>query len=380
MDLNHELNKRQGKKDIQNQYNEIVNADFIDNIFDSLPHVAAVLNQERQIIFSNRKLLNDLGLQNIENVLGARPGEILLCEHSNVGPRGCGTSEKCQYCSALNVVLKCQSENTRVESEATIVSKVRGETVIFEFGIVVNPFEFKLNRYYILSLFDISDKKRRMALERIFLHDVMNQVGSLNGFLDLIKAVSEPEKFHEYIITLDTISQQLTKEILSQKQLLEAENGTLAINEELIDSKLFLESLVTQISNHQEAKDIKVELITDMESFSFLSDPTLLGRILINMLKNAVEASSKGDLIKIQCQKKDHLVLFKVNNPAYMPDEIQVKIFNKSFSTKDTGRGIGTYSMKLLTEKYLKGKIHFESDEREGTTFSFEIPHEESTF
>jgi sensor histidine kinase regulating citrate/malate metabolism len=53
-----------------------------------------------------------------------------------------------------------------------------------------------------------------------------------------------------------------------------------------------------------------------------------------------------------------------------MPPEVQLQIFQRSFSTKGKGRGVGTYSMKLLTERYLGGKLAFTSAAGEGTTFT----------
>ncbi|HAL86389.1 MAG TPA: histidine kinase, partial [Deferribacteraceae bacterium] len=38
------------------------------------------------------------------------------------------------------------------------------------------------------------------------------------------------------------------------------------------------------------------------------------------------------------------------------------------------GRGLGTYSIKLLTENYLKGKVRFETRRESGTTFFIKIP------
>jgi sensor histidine kinase regulating citrate/malate metabolism len=57
-----------------------------------------------------------------------------------------------------------------------------------------------------------------------------------------------------------------------------------------------------------------------------------------------------------------------------MNEDIQLQIFNRSFSTKAADRGLGTYSMKILTEKYLKGKIYFTSKPETGTSFIIEIP------
>jgi signal transduction histidine kinase len=260
-----------------------------------------------------------------------------------------------------------------VESECTIVSENDNGTETYEFGIVVNPFKAFDNQYYIMSLFDISDSKRRLFLEKIFFHDILNKVGSLNGFLQLIQSVSDPAKLDEYIKTLDVISQQLVSEIFFQKQLLEAENGTLEVNKELINSKDFALNLVNQIAQHKVAKDIRVELSELADSISFFSDSTLLGRVIFNMLKNAAEASKKGDLVTLNCIKVENGVILSVNNPTFMTDEVKSSIFKRSFSTKGSGRGLGTYSMKVLTEKYLKGNIYFESNKEEGTTFFVEL-------
>jgi CheY-like chemotaxis protein len=57
-----------------------------------------------------------------------------------------------------------------------------------------------------------------------------------------------------------------------------------------------------------------------------------------------------------------------------MAPHVQLQMFQRSFSTKGRGRGIGTYSVKLLTEKYLKGRVAFTSDPLTGTTFSVMVP------
>ena len=58
-----------------------------------------------------------------------------------------------------------------------------------------------------------------------------------------------------------------------------------------------------------------------------------------------------------------------------MPTEVQLQVFQRSFSMKgQAGRGIGTYSIKLFAEQYLGGKIKFISREPEGTCFVLTIP------
>lgn len=76
----------------------------------------------------------------------------------------------------------------------------------------------------------------------------------------------------------------------------------------------------------------------------------------------------------VDVRNKERNPVFQVLNPGVIAPEMALNIFHRSFSTKaELGRGIGTYSMKLLGEKYLKGKVSFESNEENGTVFQIEL-------
>ena len=45
------------------------------------------------------------------------------------------------------------------------------------------------------------------------------------------------------------------------------------------------------------------------------------------------------------------------------------QIFQRFFTTKGPGRGLGTYSVKILVEEYLSGSVLFESTKDKGTIF-----------
>jgi sensor histidine kinase regulating citrate/malate metabolism len=63
-----------------------------------------------------------------------------------------------------------------------------------------------------------------------------------------------------------------------------------------------------------------------------------------------------------------------VHNDAPIPREVRLQIFQRAFSTKGPGRGLGTYSMKLLSQRYLGGDVSFTSSEEGGTTFKARYP------
>jgi sensor histidine kinase regulating citrate/malate metabolism len=92
------------------------------------------------------------------------------------------------------------------------------------------------------------------------------------------------------------------------------------------------------------------------------------------MVKNALEASAEGETVAMGVRPIDSEVEFWVHNSGSIPRNQQLQVFQRSFSTKDRNRGLGTYSMKLLAENYLSGRVAFESTPEEGTTFRLRIP------
>ena len=106
----------------------------------------------------------------------------------------------------------------------------------------------------------------------------------------------------------------------------------------------------------------------------FLTDPTLLRRVVGNMVKNGLEGSAENETVRLSCQSSKTGIEFLVHNPQFMPRHVQLQVFQRSFSTKGKNRGLGTYSMKLLGEQYLRGKVSFTSYPEGGTTFRIWLP------
>jgi len=96
--------------------------------------------------------------------------------------------------------------------------------------------------------------------------------------------------------------------------------------------------------------------------------------VINNMIKNALEAIVREGRITIECIKNPEGIVIRVHNPGIMSDTVKKQVFQRSFSTKGKGRGLGTYSMKLLGERYLGGKISFTTSKKKGTMFSLELP------
>ena len=342
-------------------------------LLNSLPFVAAILNKQRQIIFTNDVLLEVLGGVTIDDILGKRPGEALSCINAFKESGGCGTSEHCKVCGVVRTVLESQNSGKKVIQESRITSLVNGEEVSADYRVSATPFHWNKQEFTILTLSDISHEKRRRALEKIFFHDIINKAGSLTGFIDMLKDIKDTGKIQDYLKLAGTLSDELTEEILAQRSLLAAESGELELEFNTVKSLNILQNIVDQILNHYVALNRQIEIHQKSVNIEFRTDPVLLNRILTNMLKNALEATPEKDKVFIGCESENGKIVFWVHNDRVMPEEVKLQVFQRSFSTKGSNRGLGTYSIKLLGEKYLKGSVYFKSEADFGTRFYLEL-------
>jgi signal transduction histidine kinase len=95
--------------------------------------------------------------------------------------------------------------------------------------------------------------------------------------------------------------------------------------------------------------------------------------VIINLLKNALEATPEQGKVLVGVENLNTRLRFWVRNDGVLPRDVQMQLFQRSFSTKGLGRGIGTYCVRLLTENYLGGKVSFISNETDGTVFNIEL-------
>jgi K+-sensing histidine kinase KdpD len=351
------------------QMKAIATNPVLKNILDAIPEAVLILNKQRQIVYVNESARDIVDNADFQAIMGLRVGEMLNCSHSGETSGGCGTTESCAFCGAVNTILSSQKGNAAVE-EARITMK-NGESL--DLKVKASPFYDQDELYTVFSLTDISEEKRKKVLERTFFHDILNTASGLSGFSELLLDASQSE-VDEYKQIIHKLSQSIIDEINAQRLLINAENNELETSEEKANSLELLQQVVDFYAMNPVTTQKTIVIDTASEAVEFVVDRVLLSRVLGNMVKNALEASDPGATIQVSCRKMDDQIEFDVNNPKVIPREIGLQIFKRSFSTKGSGRGIGTYSMKMLSEKYLNGSVRFESNELNGTTFTASYP------
>lgn len=346
---------------------------LVQSLIDALPGVVMILNANRQVVAVNQALLDVLAVP-ADAIVGKRTGEIIGCTRPQEGPDGCGTARHCLTCGAVSVILESQHRQGKITRECRVtLAKPIGAAL--DLRVTAAGIEIGGERFVVCSVEDIGPQKRLAVLTRMFFHDVLNVVGGIKGYLYGLERslrLAGPDK--DEFQSLSALADQLVDEIESHRDLVRAESGELEVQPQSAPAAMIVDDVLRIYSAHPAAAGREVCREEPWPGF-LVTDVQLAARVLGNMLLNALEACPAGGSVGIGCREEDGYVVFHVANPGVMPEEVQLQIFQRSFSTKgQPGRGLGTHTMKLFGERYLRGRVAFRSRDPEGTVFTLSLP------
>ena len=334
----------------------------------------AVVNGQRQIIATNDSFLSLLGINDPAGILGLRPGEALRCPHSCKEPGGCGTSRYCRTCGAVIAMLSSMQTDLAAEETCSLTATIQGKSIDLVLKIRSQPVEIEDKTFLLLFLQDITAQENTAALERTFYHDISNILCGLLGSAELLCMNYQEDELVKNIMQM---SFRLKKEIEIQKSILRSQTGEYVPFMESISTGRIHQMLTAFFANHPAAERKTLHCHINHIDRSFECDHSLLLRILCNMITNALEATTEEQPVTVWVEEEQHprQLVFCVHNAQEIPADISLRIFEHHFSTKSgSGRGNGTYSMKLFGENVLGGKASFITSSEQGTVFRFALP------
>ncbi|MDG5468140.1 PAS domain-containing sensor histidine kinase [Deltaproteobacteria bacterium IMCC39524] len=352
-------------------------ASFFDGAFltrhllDVMPGMVLVLNNYRQIIFTNRAFYHLSGRPETESLVGLLVGDVLQCHVALDKDAVCGTTDSCETCGALVAMLSGLSGVDSVQ-ECTLTQRDGIVAQHLTLRVWSAPLCFGGEEFVVLAGTDVSHERRRLALERTFFHDILNLVASIQGFAELMEI---DESVDPMMVSrrIQSASQKVIEEIDAQRVLLAVEKGELKVDNHVLTSLDVLKDVIELYEGQEISRKRILKVGDNVTRASFVSDATLLRRILGNMVKNALEASPEGYTVTLGVDKSAAGFNFWVHNATVISASYHQRIFQRDFSTKGSGRGLGTYSMKLLG-RFLSGDVSFESSPESGTRFTLSLP------
>ncbi|MFP5259187.1 MAG: sensor histidine kinase [Acidobacteriota bacterium] len=347
-------------------------------ILDRMPMGVAVFNTSRQIVYANAAFDAMAATERDgSDMVGKRLGEALSCPGAKLTAGGCGTTELCRSCGASKAIAAALLGQDAVAGECSISRQGVEHLETLDFRIWIWTLRHGGESFHVALLSDIRAEKRLDLMERIFYHDILNLVSGMQGVCELMREEEEGTRNAELDLLIFAV-ERVTDLIQSQRDLTFAERGDYEVVAHKMGSVSLLSDITALMRRETSCRGKTLVMDPECADVFFRSDRKLLTRILVNLQKNALEASSAGDTVTVGCSREGGQVRFWVHNPGQVPEEARTQIFRRTFSTKGRGRGLGTYGTKLFAEGYLGGSVGFTTDAGAGTTFYVLLPCGES--
>ena len=152
------------------------------------------------------------------------------------------------------------------------------------------------------------------------------------------------------------------------------------IEKDYMDMNMLVEEVMNHFNLMLKEKNIEssIDLIDD--DIYIMGDYNRLTQVLINLLKNSIEAIPKERHGKITITTKTinrQFYLEVKDNGEGITKEVMDKIQEPFFTTKPNGTGLGVSLSREIIKAH-QGKITYESEPFQGTTVKIWIPIEES--
>lgn len=364
--------ERAKEKELLEEIETVNKNPVMSGLLHAISGLLAILDEHRQIIAINDSFLKKLGIEDPAEALGLRPGEALQCVHADEEPAGCGTTKFCSTCGAAIAIVSSLKQDKPAERICALKANRGGRTVDIALLVKAHPVQVEGTRFLLLFLQDITIQQQRAALERTFFHDVNN---ILSGLLGASEMLSLEDSQADLVKIIRQSSLRLKKEVEIQRCLSQSESCTYHPSRHTTTTGQVLEELKSFFINHPVARNKKIDFPPSSSDLHFDTDISLLLRVLCNMITNAFEATGENGTVKVWVEHDDNVLSFCVWNRQSIPPDIARRIFQRNFTTKDgAGRGVGTYSMKLLGEQILGGQVNFTTSPETGTVFKFALP------
>lgn len=366
--------ERASKARLHHEVELVSHNPVIDGLMNSVGGLLAVLNKHRQILALNESIVDTLGITNVSEVLGVRPGEALKCIHSDKSPAGCGTSEQCATCGVTIAIIESLTEDKPVER--TCALQTNNDGVVTDRYLNIRACPITLGRTHLVLLFlqDVTREHLRATLEHVFFHDVSNTLTGLLGTSELLLETNVSDKGH-LLQQVQSLSLRLVQEIEMQRKLVRQDRTSFVPRMQTLSLEQVIQEICHASNNHPAALSKSLVVDGEIPVRTFQTDLSILLRILGNMVTNAFEATKSGGQIRLSVEDDKSNITFSVWNDTVIPKHITKRIFQRYYSTKPgEGRGLGTYSMKLFGEQFLGGEVSMQSLKKEGTTFRFRLP------
>ncbi len=272
------------------------------------------------------------------------------------------------------------------------VIRVNREGELLQLSVHVTEFRVRKEKFKLVSLQNIRHELEEQELDswqkliRVLTHEIMNSVTPVSSLSSAINEMLTDEEGRRR--ALGTLSRDDLDDLYSSLDTIEERSrGLLSFvadykNLTRLPQPVFEDITVEFLLNHMHrlfkkdmaSENINYQVQIPAHQMSICADSMMIQQVLINLIKNAMEAvkESEEKSIMLSADSRNEKVIIRVrDNGKGIDDEDLEKVFIPFYTTKKKGSGIGLSLSKQIMRLH-KGSIHFQSDDS-GTVFNIEF-------
>jgi nitrogen fixation/metabolism regulation signal transduction histidine kinase len=220
-------------------------------------------------------------------------------------------------------------------------------------------------------------------LVRVLTHEIMNSVTPISSLAGVVEEElnqqlrdtpdvhlkrEAAEDMHLSLQTISRRSEGLIRFVKEFRNLTQIPQPRLVS----VPVKKLLEEMAMLHKKELANQQIGIAISVRPEDLCLQADKSMIEQVLINLIKNAIQAFGKEEnktIDLVSFLEGETPVIIVRDNGSGIDEEALEKIFIPFFSTKKTGSGIGLSLSKQIMRKH-EGRISVKSKRGEGTEFS----------
>lgn len=182
---------------------------------------------------------------------------------------------------------------------------------------------------------------------RMMSHEVNNSIGAVNSILQSLERVNglEPD-YKEAIGIARSRNLRLSKFMGNFADVVKIPPP----RKETVQLQALLQDMLRLMESQAEQQGVQLVIGQPGEEVLLALDKGQMEQVLVNILKNAMEATCPGEgMVRIEVEKRELRVL---NNGKGIPEEVQKKLFTPFYSTKPQGQGIGLMLVREILRNH----------------------------
>jgi PAS domain S-box-containing protein len=201
-------------------------------------------------------------------------------------------------------------------------------------------------------------------------HEIRNPLTSLKGFVQMFQAETKDER---HMLHYDIMINELNRinHIVSELLIL-AKPQKISFSVHSVNH--ILKDVISLLETQANMNNVNINYM-EIDEFQIACSENQLKQLFINIIKNAIEASSEQDIIKVSLHREnqDEILISVEDKGIGISEEFLTRIGEPFYSSKEKGTGLGlTVSTKIVEQH--KGKIVFHSKKNVGTKVEITLP------